>query len=195
MTLGPLTKGVDMRTTIIFICLCLSGSYAFAAENESRTTPESRPVRTEAERAPSLGVIGGITDTHQGFRNGTSYGAEYGWQTYIPFSAAVELSGYVSDHSAANPTLTRTRLLGKYNYNFGGSIPVIKDSYIGVGAGPVLDNVRNTNTWEVGIVPQIGFDIPIASTNLSLGANANYMFIIGPNANALAVNGVAKYWF
>jgi len=186
-----------MRATLIMICLCLSGTYAFAASdaaNESRTFPEPRPLMSEGERAPSLGAFGGITDTRQGLRNGTSYGVEYGWQTYIPWSAAVELSGYVSDHSSTSPTLTRTRLLGKYSYNLGGTIPVIKDSYIGLGAGPVLDNVRNTNTWEVGVVPQIGFDIPVVS-QFSLGANANYMFTIGPNADVFAFNGVAKYWF
>lgn len=172
----------------------MASTTVFAADGSSRTLPEGREA-DRSEMKPSVAIFGGYSDTQTGRRNGTNYGAEYGFQPYIPLGAAVELSGYVSDHKGDVATLTRTRLLGKVNYNFGGTIPVIKNSYVGLGIGPIMDNVAHKVDVNFGIAPQIGFDIPIASTPLSLGANANYLFVGGAKPDVFALNGVLKYWF
>lgn len=188
-----------MRTLLkIFIAGFGAWSLSALAADESavsRSMPEARETESAAEMKPSLGIMGGYAETEAARRSGTNYGIEYGFQPYIPVGVAIELSGYVSPSVENKATLTRTRLLGKANYNFGGNIAVIKNSYIGVGLGPVWDNVRNTDDVELGIAPQIGFDIPIARTQFSLGANANYLFVGGAKEDVFALNGMAKYWF
>lgn len=167
---------------------------AFAQEG-ANTLPEARETETRAEMKPSLGIFGGYAETEAARRSAANYGIEYAFQPYIPLGAAIELSGYVSPSVEDQATLTRTRLLGKVNYNLGGNIPVIKNSYVGVGIGPIWDNVANTDDIEFGFAPQVGFDIPITRTKFSIGANANYLFVGGAKPDAFALNGVAKYWF
>ncbi len=191
----------SLRNLISFTVLVMATS-AFAAASDhpagqSSLMPSGHEATTKSEQKPSVGIMSGITDTHDNRRNGTSWGIEAGYQPYVPFGVALQLSGYVSDHKEEMPTLTRTILLAKVNYNLGGDIPVIKDSYFGLGLGPVMDNVANTIDTELGVAPQIGFDIPLGPepATFSLGANANYMFVGGSKPDVFALNGVAKYWF
>jgi hypothetical protein len=171
---------------------------SFAAkEGTSRTMPEMRSVRDSNDYKPSIGISSGLASPVDNRRNGTGYGIEAAYQPYIPISLGLELSGYVLGANGDNPTLTRTKLLAKALYNLGGSISVVKDSYFGLAAGPVLDNVAGNSDVELGVAPVIGFDIPLGdfSKGVSLGANANYMFVGGSKPDTFAVNGVAKYWF
>jgi hypothetical protein len=124
-----------------------------------------------------------------------SWGVEYALQPVVPLTSAVQLNGYASGAKGLSPTVTRTELLYKAAYNFVGDIPVVKYSYAGVALGPVFDNVRNHLDTELGVAPLLGFDIPVGMSQYTLGANANYMFVGGPNNDVFAVNGVAKYWF
>jgi hypothetical protein len=177
-----------------------SWGYAAASDSppgQSKTMPSMREAQTQAELKPSIGLSAGITDTNDNRRNAPSWAVEAGFQPYIPFGVALEVGGYVSDHKDNTPSLTRTKLLVKGNYNFGGDTPVIKDSYVGLGIGPVWDNVAHRIDTELGIAPQIGFDIPLgqAPSNFTLGANANYMFVGGAKPDVFALNGIAKYWF
>lgn len=172
----------------------VSGAHADRGEN--RTLPEQRPAEGMSEQKPSIGISTGVADTQNG-RNATSWGIEYSFQPYIPYSAAVQLNGYVSDHNGDTPTLTRTELLFKSAYNFGGEIPFIKYTYVGGLLGPVFDNIQRTTDVNLGIAPVVGFDIPLRdwAPHLSLGANANYMLLIGPKPDVFALNGTVKYWF
>lgn len=172
-------------------------SSAHADRGESRTLPEQRPAEGMAEQKPSIGISTGVADTQNGRRNATSWGIEYAFQPYIPYSAAVQLNGYVSDHTGNSPTLTRTELLYKTAYNFGGDIPFIKFTYLGGLLGPVFDNIEGTTDVNLGIAPVAGFDIPLRdwAPHLSLGANASYLFLIGPKPDVFALNGTVKYWF
>lgn len=174
----------------------LTGVHMAWAANDTgaNVLPQPKEAQGLAEQRPSIGIFGGFADTQSGRRDGTNYGIEAGYQPYIPFGLGVELSGYVSDHQGDEATLTRTRLLAKGTYNFGGTIPVIKHSYVGVALGPVWDNVRNQIDMNFGIAPQVGFDIPVID-HLTLGANANYLFVGGAKPDVFALNGVAKYWF
>jgi hypothetical protein len=160
----------------------------------SSAITEPRPAEGLGEQKPSVGLMLGYADTEAGRTSSFGYGLEYAVQPYIPFGAAVELSGYSADGTDTQPSITRTKLLFKGNYNFGGDVAVIKDSYVGVGIGPVWDNILGRSQIDFGIAPQVGFDIPL-NPNYTLGANANYLFVGGAKPDAFALNGVAKYWF
>jgi hypothetical protein len=167
---------------------------ADSATGESTVLTEPRPTEGMREQKPSIGLNIGYADTEAGRGTSLGYGIEYGMQPYIPFGAAVELSGYSAKGTDTQSSLTRTKLLLKGNYNFAGTVPVIKYSYVGVGIGPVWDNILARSEINFGIAPQIGFDIPL-NESYTLGANANYLFVSGAKPDVFALNGVAKYWF
>lgn len=186
-----LVKLVAALVTLVSI----SPSFAMAADTSGQSVlTDPRPAEGMNEQKPSLGLSLGYADTEAGRATTIGYGVEYAFQPYIPMSTALELSGYSAQGSDTQSSITRTKLLVKGNYNLGGNIAVIKYSYVGVGVGVVWDNILNRNDLNLGIAPQVGFDIPL-NTQYSLGANANYLFVGGAKPDAFALNGVAKYWF
>lgn len=187
---------VLLKSITLFSFLLVVGPKALAQDAgvSTKTLPDAREA-TRSEWKPSLAVFGGMSDTESTGRAGVAYGIEYGMQPTIPFSSAIELSGNSSNSNAENPAITRTRLMIKGNYNFGGTLPVIRYSYFGVGIGAVMDNSANRVTTDLGVAPQLGFDVPLPDTRMSLGANTNYLFVGGGKADVFALNGVAKYWF
>ena len=151
-----------------------------------------------AEQKPSLGIRTGIANVEGSDEQAWEYGVEAGYQPFIPISIAVELSGYVQESDGADEGMTRTKLLGKGLYNFGGTIPVVRHSYLGAGVGPVYDNRNNEQEFNIGLAPVAGFDIPLSrrtSEYLSLGATVAYLIVTGDNADAFSANGALKYWF
>lgn len=159
------------------------------------TFPKVRRAETVEEQKISVGVTAGMAST-EGRSNALGYGVEAAYQPFIPFSVGIDLGGYSSPSSGANATLTRTRLLARGQYNFGGTIPFVRHSWVGLGAGAVMDNEPGSTSTNFGIQPIVGFDLPIDDdAKFSLGANANYLFVGGAKPDVFALNGVAKYWF
>jgi hypothetical protein len=183
--------------SILSVAALATTAFADVSSGTNKTFTTPRESTTMSEYKPSLGINAGIASPESSRKSGAAYGIEYGFQPIIPFSSAVELSGFVSEHQNNSPTLTRTKLMYKAAYNFAGDIPFIKYSYAGLQVGPVFDNVNNKLDTELGVAPQLGFDIPVGNldSHYTLGANANYMFVGGPHNDAFALNGVAKYWF
>jgi hypothetical protein len=188
------TKRLSLIGALTLSAAFVSPSFAENA-GTSKTFPDTKRSETLSEYKPSLGINVGLASPESTRKSAAGYGIEFGFQPIIPFSSAIELSGFTSQHQNDQATLTRTKLLYKAGYNFGGTIPVIKDSYAALGFGPIFDNIRNRMDVELGVSPIVGFDIPITDSAYSLGANASYMFVGGPNNDAFALNGVAKYWF
>jgi hypothetical protein len=192
-----------MNAKVTFVLSSIAiffGSLAVTAEEEAprrvhETFPKVRKAQTIEQQKISIGVSGGMAATEDR-QNAPGYGVEAAFQPWIPFSAGLDLGGYVVPSSGANSTLTRTRLLARGQYNFGGTIPLIRHSWVGAGIGPVWDNVDNSTDVELGVAPAVGFDFFVdEEKKFTLGANANYMFVGGAKPDVFAVNGVAKYWF
>ncbi len=153
--------------------------------------------RRVGQGKPSVGVILGMANADGTYDNGVNYGVEASFQFSVPYSAIVELSGYTATRSTTEPAITRTKLLGKVMYNFAGTVPVIRYSYAGAGIGPIYDSVGDVQKWNIGLAPQVGFDIPLGDTasNFSLGANVALLLVTGGSPSSASANGVAKYWF
>lgn len=167
------------------------------AHGQSSVFPAPERAEGRAETKPTIGVFTGVAGAEGADQEAWEYGVEAAFQPVIPFSLALELSGFTKPSDGPDAALTRTRLLGKALYNMGGTIPVIRHSWVGAGLGPVYDNIRNDQDWNLGFLPTAGFDIPIGAIEdrLSLGAHVAYLIVTGDNPNSLSANGVLKYWF
>lgn len=180
-------------TIVFFISLtALAQSETTYSSDEASghsTIVAPHPVTSDQEYRPHFGLLAGIMD-REGRTGGVGeVGFDVGYQPYIPFGLGAEFNVTTTDSDK------RDSVLAKGTYNFGGDIPVIKDSYVGAGVGMVF----KSDGTELALAPLAGFDIPIAENNMgqriSLGANVKHMIIGGVNDDALSFRAVAKYWF
>jgi len=184
-----------MSKLIVVGFLSTISGLAFAETGRSVFTP-TKKAEGNAEQKPSIGLSAGLANPSESQNSTMNYSLEYGIQPVIPFSVGAKLSSFAAPGSGNNASLTRTSLLLTGDYNFGGDIAVIKNSYVGLEVGPVLDNIRNSATVDLGIAPRIGFDIPLGAVKkYSLGAVADYLFVGGAKTNVFSLNGIVKYWF
>lgn len=182
--------------TAVALSLCL-GAIANAQDNdntEGRSSTFVKPDKPENtdEWRTHLGIVGGYVESDGNYDPTVEYGLDMGWQPYIPFGVGAELTTSSTDE------LTRTKLLGRATYNFGGTIPVINRSYIGAAVGPSWDSDSDTEGLHLAWGPLLGFDIPfkeVTHETLSLGMQAKYLVVEGDSPDSLIINGAMKYWF
>ncbi len=184
-------------TAVIFLTQM---TFAQQAGTSSATFPEVRAVSSSSEYKPHVGINVGVASPEGSFRNVPGYGIEAGYQPMIPFGLGIEVTSFSSDRSIGSEqdNLNRTTALVKGTYNFGGDIPVLRESFVGLGVGPVFDSHSTWNGTHFGIAPVLGFDIPLIQAKqnyMSLGLSAQYVFVSGPSPDGFSLNGAAKYWF
>jgi len=165
---------------------------AFASD----LTPEVRAVQDKQAYKPHLGVKLGIADPEGSADAAAEVSATIGFQPVIPFSVGLE-SSFVKFNDDPSG-LERTSLMVYGNYNFGGDIPIIKHSYVGVSAGPAWENEKNDEGLALVWVHTIGFDQPLTSLTrepLTIGASASYLISTRSTPDSLNLAGVIKYWY
>lgn len=189
------------RWALVLAASVLGCKSVYAQERSVSTFPQPRAIANSSELKPHVGVHLGVANPQGDMNSGVGYGIEYGYQPYIPVGVALEISGLSTDSQNEND-INRAKVLLKGTYNLGGTVPIIKNSYAGIGAGPVLDTAADGITrGRMGIAPLAGFDIPIATAgtseekNVSLGANAHYLFVSHDAPNSFELAGMMKYWF
>ncbi len=169
-----------MKPCTSLLVISLFSAIAFAEIQESKTFPNLRSTTTLAESKLHAGLLVGYNNPNDG-DNSAGLGLDVGYQPYIPFGLGFEITN----------TDNRSIVLGKISYNFGGEIPFIHNSFVGMAAG------KDESTFVIG--PLAGFDIPIAShgpdSRFTLGAGAKYLFSDNSSTEALSFNGNMKYWF
>lgn len=175
---------------------------ANAADNSrtgevSSTFPKATPVEDVSELSPHLGVKVGVANPEGSYDSAPEFGIDVGMQPYIPFGIGLAYTQSRNVSRSGAHDLERATVLARATYNFGGTTPVVKNSWVGVAAGPVF----RYNGTDVGVAPIVGFDIPMKQGSatgkyLSLGADAKYLALVNSDeADALSVNGTVKYWF
>lgn len=188
---------MNTKSISLFILSVAAGTCLYAADRDSTSTfPVERPLSSWSESRPHIGVIAGVAAPEGSFHSTAEYGIDAGYQPYVPFGLGAEIT-HSRTRSSSDELLDRTSLLIKGTYNFGGDTPVIKDSYVGIGVGPILKN----DGTDIAAAPLVGFDIPLKDeTNkdrnfFSLGAHAKYVVVSSSDPDGLSVNGVLKYWY
>lgn len=161
---------------------------------------EQRPVEVKSEYKPHVGLLAGLATPEGNYQSSTEYGITLGYQPYIPFGLGLELSSARSDVDGGSDAfdLQRTKLLVQGTYNFGGNMPIINKSYVGVSVGPMIESVADDDNLELGVMPTVGFDYPFALDNgrdISAGLNARYLVSSSGQPNTFSINAMAKYWF
>jgi len=196
------TKKINwFSLTFLFLGLGFYSYVSKAATDEDYF--ENEKPRSEMSHHPenpktSISLMSGVANTE-----GPRYSAAYQWGVGVsrvlvgPIAAGVEVGSYKKDPGEADPTLTRTKLLGKISYNINPDEGI--NPYAGVGLGPVWDRLSGESTTvDLGFVPFIGFDVPLTGKSdspASLGADASYAFIYGGKPDVVAVNGKVKFSF
>lgn len=173
------------------------GSWAESAG--SSTFPKVAETMNREDIKPHVGLLLGLSNPEASFDTSMEYGLDIGFQPWTPIGVAFELSGLGSERMRGSESedLNRTNLLVKGTYNLGGSTPVIRHSYLGLGLGAVIDASAYKGVHS-GVAPLAGFDIPLADSRanyFSLGVGARYLFVSGPSPDSFTVAGLMKYWF
>ncbi len=181
----------------------------FAASVNAQTDPQSdvrdetrsgtfpRPMRVDGPGGyrPSVGLKMGVANPEGSYDSAAEVGVDVGFQPYVPFGFGATFATSKNASQTTAQDLERTSILARGTYNFGGSTPIIRHSWVGVAAGPVF---RRDGT-DLGLAPVAGFDVPIqdpGGSYFSLGADAKYLALVNSDdSDSLTVTGVLKYWF
>ncbi|MCH2535699.1 MAG: hypothetical protein MK008_14755 [Bdellovibrionales bacterium] len=157
-------------------------------------TPELREAVNEEMQRPHFGLMFGVSTPEDDLEPGGQYNIAFGLQPYVPFSLSVE-AGYAS-YKGEESSLNRTSLLIKGQYNFGGNIPIIEHSYVGLGLGPAWETSKTGDGVAFITLPNVGFDIPLRTQQpLSLGINVSSLLSSRDSADTLTTSAVLKYWY
>lgn len=188
------------KTLIAFSFLMSSvASYAQMSENEKArvqnklegTLPTPRAVEDKSMYKIHMGLAAGVSNPKGDAKSSPEYGINVGFQPYIPFGLGAEVATTELD----NTNIQRTNLLARGTLNFGGDIPVLRSSYLGVLAGPMFQSANGDTEWSVG--PTAGFDIPLqdkSSDYLSLGLMAKYLYTTDVQ-DSFSAGLALKYWY
>lgn len=167
--------------------------------SEETTIPKMRSMNEEGYR-PHIGALAGYASARDdGIKEDGSFGIEIGFQPIYPFglSAQWQYTPGRLDVPGPKTSFNVSNLLLKGVLNFSGTIPIIRDSYLGAKSGAVLNSLEGENTAKFAVGPVVGFDIPLdPNEQLTLGAEISYLGIIGENTpDPYSALGAMKYWF
>ena len=174
------------------VTVLVFSAQAYAAEAGQNVLPKQRPVEKSSELRPHIGLIAGAAQPEGSGISSGEYGLSVGYQPYIPFGAGVEYTHARIDDGFESKN--RDTVILKGTYNFGGTTPVIKDSYLGLGLGTVL----KSDGTSLVVAPLAGFDIPLKHDEaqfVSIGAATRYAIVNDGEADTFSLSGVVKYWY
>ncbi len=189
-----------MFKTLLTLTLMASSLTAFAQMSESEkrnvesrlegTLPNPKAVEEKSEYKIHMGLTAGVNSPNGDAESSPEFGINVGFQPYIPFGLGAE----VITAELGDSDVQRTSVLARGTYNFGGDIPVLRSSFVGVATGPMFIDGDNVE-WSAG--PLAGFDIPLqnkASDFLSLGLQAKYLWTTGTQ-DSFSAGLALKYWY
>ena len=190
-----------MFKTLIALVVLTSSVAAFAQMSESEkarvknkmegTLPDAQPVESKDMYKIHMGLTAGVSNPNGDVESSPEYGINVGFQPYVPFGFGAEATTTEMDDS----DISRTNLLVRGTYNFGGDIPVLRSSYVGVVTGPMFQSDGGDTEYSVG--PTLGFDIPLqdkSSDFLSLGLAAKYLYTTDVQ-DSFSAGLALKYWY
>lgn len=167
--------------------------------SEDTTFPQVR-MAEEGGMKPNFGALVGYTDAvNDGISQDASFGLELGFRPIIPISlgAQWQYTPGSLDQPGPKVTFNTSNFLLKAAYNFGGDIPIIRNTYLGGKSGAVINTLEGSTKAKFAVGPVLGMDFPVdANEKFSLGAELSYLGIIGDNTpDPYSALGAMRYWF
>jgi len=138
----------------------------------------------------NMGFASGINSPKGEITSSAEYGVNAGFQPAKQLAVGVDVSSSKLDDANQHQ---RTTGLVSAAYVIGGDVPVIRNTYIGAGGGPIF--IDNKVKWAYA--PLVGFDVPLkerAHDYMSLGLAAKYL-INQDTPDSLSAGAAVKYWF
>lgn len=179
------------------LLILISFLFPLSAFSASDLTPSLKESVNEEMRKPHLGFQAGASNPDGNYNSSGKYSVTYGFQPYIPISFGVE-AGF-ANYTQDTGTFNRTSVLLKAQYNFGGTMPLVQYSYVGLGLGPAWEDSSANNDFGFALIsePNIGFDIPLRNIKqpLSLGLNLSLLTSSRATPDTVNISGVVKYWY
>lgn len=189
-----------MFKTVLTIAVLASSISAYAQMSEQEKSsarsrlegllPEPGPVESKDQYKLHMGVTAGVNSPRGDAKSSPEFGINVGFQPYVPFGLGAEVITAELDKT----NIQRTSILARGTYNFGGDIPVLRTSYLGVTTGPMF--VDRKTEWSAG--PLAGFDIPLqqnqTSNFLSLGLQAKYLWTTNTQ-DSFSAGLALKFWY
>ena len=133
-----------MFKTLLALVVLTSSLTAFAqmSPQEKRnaqsrlegTLPEPKAVESKDQYRIHMGLTAGVNSPNGDAKSSPEFGINVGFQPYVPFGLGAEIVTAELDKS----DIQRTSVLARGTYNFGGDIPILKSSYVGVTTGPMF---------------------------------------------------------
>jgi hypothetical protein len=179
--------------SFLIITLLAGVNTCFAQYENQGTMEEKMPSSGTGERSEKIiymGLVGGGENPNGPLRTETQVGIVAGAQYLSGVSYGAEVNTTKLDDVSRSQ---RTIATVQSGYKMGGDIPLLKDVYVAVGAGPafVPDHVR----WA--IAPVVGFDIPLSKKMhefVSIGLNAKYVGVTN-SPDSYVGSAAVKYWY
>jgi hypothetical protein len=167
-----------------------SGESESSMENKVTGTIQEEKVSKSVEQKWRAGLTTGFNSPKGDIGTTTEFGITTAFQPLGQVGFGLDAGSARLDDAARNH---RSTFMFNGLYNFGGDVPVLRTSYVGVGGGPIV--IASKVKW--GYAPLVGFDVPMNHKThdfLSLGLTAKYL--INPNTpNSLSGAAALKYWF
>lgn len=152
--------------------------------------PEPKEIDNKDEYKIHMGFTAGVNSPNGDAEASPEFGINVGFQPYVPFGLGAEVITAELDETG----IQRTSILARGTYNFGGDIPVLRHSFVGVATGPMFVD----SDVEYSLGPLAGFDIPLTygktSDFLSLGLQAKYLYTTDTQ-DSFSAGLALKYWY
>jgi hypothetical protein len=181
------------KKSLLIITLLAGVNTCFAQYENQGRMEEKMPTSAAAERSEKfvyMGIIGGGENPNGSLGTAAQVGLVAGSQ----FVSGLGYGGEVNTTQLDDADKTRrTITTAQVAYRMGGEVPLFKDSYAALGAGPAF--VKSKVRWAVA--PAVGFDVPLSRRNhetVSLGLNAKYVGVTS-SPDSYVGSAVVKYWY
>lgn len=166
-----------------------------AISQTSQSFSESGNAFSNLDR-PHFGVNLGVSEPEGSYDSSGELGVNFGYQLFVPIGLGASVSTVRNlPQDDRGPDIERTTVLARGTFNFGGELPVIRHSWVGLAMGPVFSD----DGTDFALAPIAGFDIPIQQVEskkyISLGLDAQYLIVNNDQPDSMTVSGAVKYWF
>lgn len=186
-------KKISKCFCLLSVSIISSISIGFAQSEVQGSMEDRLPVKSftdSSENIVFMGLTGGANNPVGPFKSSSEIGLVVGAQPELGIGYGGEVNTTRLDDADRTQ---RTLVLAQMAYKLGGDIPVLRRSYIALGAGPAI--VKSQAKWA--IAPAIGFDIPLNNQihkTVSIGLNAKYVGITN-SADSYVGSAAVKYWY